>query len=142
MAAGTNPPCKLLGGSLDVKWSLADDVDFKSITAYRRLSGTFDLDSANVPFPIDNTEDDYSQRQFSQELQFTGKALDDKLKWIVGGYFLKELGVDRNNLVFAVADFLSGGYVDNDSYASYVQTIYSITDDIHLTLGGRLYVRR
>jgi iron complex outermembrane receptor protein len=128
---------QLLGGSLTVNWTLPEDINLKSITAYRRLGGTFDLDSANVTFPIDNTEDDYSQRQFSQEIQLSGKAFDDKLKWIVGGYFLKELGVDRNNLVFSIAKFLSGGYVDNDSYASYVQTIYSVTDDIHLTLGGR-----
>ncbi len=129
---------QLLGFSLTTTYNIEDDLTFKSITAYRRFEGTFDFDSSNSPLtPLDNTEDDYSDRQFSQELQLSGTGLNDKLKWVGGAFFLKEQGADRNNLVFSLANFLSGGFVDNDSYAGYVQGIYAITDDIHLTLGGR-----
>jgi iron complex outermembrane receptor protein len=129
---------QLLGLSLTSTYNIDDDLTLKSITAWRQFGGTFDLDSANFPYgPLDDTEDDYSDRQFSQELQLGGTGLDDKLKWIAGAFFLKEQGADRNNLHFAIANFLSGGYVDNDSYASYVQGTYEVTDKMHLTLGGR-----
>jgi iron complex outermembrane receptor protein len=129
---------QLLGVSLTTTYNILDDLTFKSITAYRRFEGTFDFDSSNSPLsPLDNTEDDYSDRQFSQEFQLTGTGLDDKLKWVGGAFFLKEQGADRNNLVFSLANFLSGGFVDNDSYAGYLQGTYAITDDLHLTLGGR-----
>jgi iron complex outermembrane receptor protein len=129
---------QLLGVSLTSTYNIVDDLTLKSITAYRRFEGTFDFDSSNSPLtPLDNTEDDYSDRQFSQEFQLTGTGLDDKLKWVGGAFFLKEQGADRNNLVFSLANFLSGGFVDNDSYASYVQGTYAITDQLHLTLGGR-----
>jgi iron complex outermembrane receptor protein len=129
---------QLLGVSLTTTYNILDDVTLKSIPAYRRFEGTFDFDSSNSPLtPLDNTEDDYSDRQFSQEFQVTGSGLDDKLKWVGGAFFLKEQGADRNNLVFSLANFLSGGFVDNDSYAGYLQGTYAITDQLHLTLGGR-----
>jgi iron complex outermembrane receptor protein len=129
---------QLLGFSLTTTYNIVDDLTLKSITAYRRFEGTFDFDSSNSPLtPLDNTEDDYSDRQFSQEFQLTGTGLDDKLKWVGGAFFLKEQGADRNNLVFSLANFLSGGFVDNDSYAGYLQGTYAITDQLHLTLGGR-----
>lgn len=129
---------QLLGLSATAEWDIADNLTAKSITAYRRFSGSFDLDVSNFPSgPLNNTEDDYSQRQFSQEFQLSGTGLGDTLKWISGLYYLKEQGADRNNLSLAVADFLSGGYVDNDSDAGYLQGTYSITDQLHLTLGGR-----
>jgi iron complex outermembrane receptor protein len=129
---------QLLGISLTSTYNITDDLTLKSITAYRRFEGTFDFDSSNSPLtPLDNTEDDYSDRQFSQEFQLTGTGLDDRLKWVGGAFFLKEQGADRNNLVFSLANFLSGGFVDNDSYAGYLQGTYAITDELHLTLGGR-----
>jgi iron complex outermembrane receptor protein len=129
---------QLLGFSGTGVYNIDDGLTLKSITAWRQFGGTFDLDASNFPYgPLDNTEDDYSDRQFSQELQLSGTALEDKLKWIAGAFFLKEQGADRNNLHFAVANFLSGGFVDDDSYAGYVQSTYNFTDDLHLTLGGR-----
>ena len=132
----------LWGASLVADWDIGNnlnlgDVHLKTISSYRQLVSRFDQDSSNSPLPIADSLDDYTQRQYSQEIQLTGSAFDNKLKWTTGAYFLKEMGVDRNYLIFSIADFLSGGYVDNDSYAGYVQGTYDLTDALSLTFGGR-----
>lgn len=126
----------LWGSSLTVDWQLGQ-VNFKSITAYRDLESAFFQDYDGSPLPIGETGNDYSQTQFSQEFQFSGTALDDRLKWLLGLYYLNEKGKDINSLTFSVADFISGGKVRNDSYAAFTQLGFAITDRLNLTLGAR-----
>jgi len=128
----------LIGYSLTGVYDINPDLSLKSITAYRRFTNAFDDDFSDFQYgPVFNSRDNYQDRQFSQELTLSGTAFNSRLKWVAGGYLLKEIGVNRNYLTLAIADFLSGGYVDNDSDAAYAQATYSITDQIHLTLGGR-----
>jgi len=127
------------GASLTLEHS-AGPVNVKSITAYRHLSSDFVLESDGAPVRIINTTNDYSQWQFSQELQFGGNALGDRLKWLVGLYYLKEKGTDRNDILPGVGQaigFRSGGKVDNDSYAAFAQLTYAVTPRFNITLGGR-----
>ncbi|MEX6725496.1 TonB-dependent receptor [Parapedomonas caeni] len=126
----------LWGVSMTLDWDL-DLLAVKSITAYRKLDSDFVLDIDASPLTISSSANEYSQKQFSQEFQFSGRALDDKLKWLLGLYYLKEKGTDRNYLSFSIADFLSGGKVDNDSYAAFSQVSYDLTDKLSVTLGAR-----
>jgi iron complex outermembrane receptor protein len=126
----------LWGGALTVDWELGA-VNFKSISAYRDLKSVFFQDYDGSPLPIGETGNVYSQIQFSQEFQFSGTAFDDRLKWLVGLYYLKEKGTDVNSLTFSVADFVSGGKVSNDSYAAFSQLGFAVTDQLNLTLGAR-----
>ncbi len=137
------------GTNLDI-WgaslTLALDVGFgelKSITAYRETSGSFARDADGSPLAVTHTENfDYSQDQFSQELQLTGSVLDDALQFAIGGYFFDENGTD--NLVVTlpllfgnVNNFAS---VENKSYAAYAQGTYSLSPDLSFT-GGVRYTR-
>jgi iron complex outermembrane recepter protein len=124
------------GAGLTIDWDLGA-VALKSITSYRDLSSSFTQDYDNSPLPIGETANVYSQRQISQEFQASGVAFDDRLKWLVGVYFLNEKGDDENNLVFSIADFRSGGRVNNDSFALFSQLTYALTDELSLTVGGR-----
>ena len=126
----------LWGASMTIDWSLGA-VDIKSITAYRDMDSAFYQDYDGSPLPIGETGNEYTQQQFSQEFQFGGKAFDDRLNWLLGLYYLKEKGNDINSLVFSIADFTSGGKVNNDSYAAFLQLSYAITDALSVTLGGR-----
>lgn len=126
----------LWGASLTAEWRLPV-MTIKSITAYRDLNSSFFLDMDTTPLLIGHTRNDYTQRQFSQEFQFSGDGVGGKLDWVAGLYYLSEEGTDRNNLQFAVADFLSGGKVDNNSYAAFAQITYALTDRLSLTAGGR-----
>lgn len=126
----------LWGSSLTSEWELPF-MAVKSITAYRHLHSVFYMDNDATPLPIGATGNDYVQSQFSQEMQLSGKSLDNSLNWVAGLYYLNETGTDRNSLSFAIADFLSGGSVNNDSYAGFAQLSYEVTSKFSLTLGGR-----
>jgi iron complex outermembrane receptor protein len=126
----------LWGTALTVDWDLGS-MALKSVTSYRDLDSFFTLDTDGAPQPISQTQNEYSQRQWSQEFQLSGTGFDERLKWLTGLYYLKEEGTDRNNLVFSIADFLSGGKVDNDSYAAFGQVTFDATDRVSITLGGR-----
>jgi iron complex outermembrane recepter protein len=73
-------------------------VQIKSITAYRDLDTTFGRDADGSPFAFGQSQQRITQNQFSQEIQLAGKAVDDRLTWLVGGYYFKENATDRNRL--------------------------------------------
>lgn len=91
------------------------DVKLTSITAWRDWKALRDQD---VDFSgADRAyRDDYktSMRDFSQEIRLQGKAFDDKLDWLVGGFYLNEKLKLRDTVRFgtqsdAYADLVSIG---------------------------------
>ncbi|MEX0297961.1 MAG: TonB-dependent receptor, partial [Kordiimonas sp.] len=89
------------GASMTINWEISDNIAFKSITAYRKMDGRFGRDGDGSPanyIATDNTQD---QKQFSQEIQFGGTAMDDKLVWLVGGFYFDEYGRDENDVILA-----------------------------------------
>ena len=74
---------------------------------------------------------------FSQEIQFTGTALNEKLNWLAGVYYFEEVAMDDYYVPVAVGIFNSGGLVENDSTAVFGQLSYDFTDKLSLTVGAR-----
>src|SRR6185503_14973687 len=59
------------GASVNLAWDLTEQLQFKSITAYRDLAWTGVRDADNTPLTILHTFYDVQGDQFSQELQLT-----------------------------------------------------------------------
>jgi len=120
-----------------LEWRLSDSVTFKSITAYRKVTGFWTRDSDHSPATIVETNSDWRQDQFSQELQLLGEAFSDRLNWVVGAYYSDESGnhADLVNIIDAV--FLSGAVLDGKSYAVFGQGTFEIVPDLNLTAGIR-----
>ncbi|MBP8233357.1 MAG: TonB-dependent receptor [Rhizorhabdus sp.] len=112
-------------------------VTLKSITAFRKFDSQFGRDTDNSPFTIVETYDDISQQQFSQEVQLYGSLIDDRLDWLVGGYYFTEKGDNLNNVYTSVILIKSGGAVKNDSLASFAHLTFKATDKLRLTAGAR-----
>ena len=57
--------------------------------------------------PVDYIATDNRQRQhqFRQEIQLVGTSADDRLKWVVGGFYFDEYGRDTNNVILASGFF-------------------------------------
>ncbi|MDB5707396.1 MAG: TonB-dependent receptor [Sphingomonas bacterium] len=81
------------GGSAQVDWKFGG-ASLTSITAYReyKAGGASDIDYGSLDIgyrPADGNN--YRQfHTFSQELRLQGSAFDDKLDWLVGGYYSRE----------------------------------------------------
>ncbi|MFD0847859.1 TonB-dependent receptor [Sphingosinicella xenopeptidilytica] len=125
------------GISGTIEWKITDDLTLKSITAYRKVTGFWTRDSDHSPASIVQTNSDWKQDQFSEELQLLGEAGDGRLNWVVGGYYSSESGNHKDlvNLIDAV--FLSGAVLDGESLAFFGQATYEIVDNLNLTAGIR-----
>ncbi len=125
----------VFGASVTLNYKFANDIELKSITAWRELDAEFARDGDHSPHRISQFYDDLEQEQFSQEFQLLGST--ERLQWIAGLYYFSEDGDNVNILDFTVSNFRSGGAFDNEAWAVFAQATYDITDKWHLTLGGR-----
>lgn len=124
-------------GTLEYK---IGDASLKSITAYRKTSGSFNRDADGSPMPVAQTQNpDYRQSQFSEELQLTGTGFDRRLNYTGGVYYFSETGQDLQivTLPAAFGTVLNTTFIGNKSYAAYAQATFKITSTISATGGVR-----
>ncbi len=91
------------GGSAQIDANLGF-AQLTSITAYReyKSGNAADIDYGNLDIGF-RADDGNAYRQFhtfTQEVRLNGSLFDDKLDWLVGGYFSKEDLVVADNLKF------------------------------------------
>lgn len=125
------------GVSGTVEWKLADNLSIKSITAYREVTGFWTRDSDHSPATIIETNSDWQQQQFSQEIQLLGDFGDGRFNWVLGGYYSDESGNHRDLVNIVDAVFLSGAVLKGKSLAFFGQGTAEIMDDLNLTVGIR-----
>lgn len=128
-------------------WGVAGTLEYdiggtmlKSITSYRRTSGSFNRDADGSPAAVLHTQNfDYRQKQFSQELQITGHAFDRRLNYAAGVYYFGETGNDFLTVTLPVAFGVVRNFtfVDNKSYAAYAQATFKLTPTLGITGGVR-----
>jgi iron complex outermembrane recepter protein len=94
----------IYGISGTIEWDL-DAVQVKSITAYRNSAADFARDPDGSPLVLVHTSNTVRQDQFSQELQLTGQAFEDRFNWVVGGFFMTEQANDVVTVPFAQGAF-------------------------------------
>ncbi|HLF32204.1 MAG TPA: TonB-dependent receptor [Xanthomonadales bacterium] len=125
------------GVSMELTWDTSDWLTIKSITGYRDMEMESSRDGDNTPANIFATEDFYDHQQFSQEFQFSGSVLDDRMKWLFGLYYFQEDGFNHNPVYLPVGSILSGGLYDNDSQAAFFQSTFDLTQQLAFTFGIR-----
>lgn len=126
-----------LSGTVD--FDLSDTLALKSITAYRELHWKAGLDADGSPLNFLQLSFAMNQWQFSQELQLLGNALDDKLHYVLGGYYFKEQGNLHDYVTFAEGQVQVDGpnNLSTENYAFFGQVNYRPIDLIGITIGGR-----
>lgn len=106
-----------LSGQID--WNFGD-VKLTSITAYRDYQSDqgSDTDYGSVDILYTRADGNNSRqfRTFTQELRLQGSLFDDKLDWLIGGFYADEKYRGKNNLRFgsqygrfATCRIISGG---------------------------------
>ncbi len=153
------------GANLTVKWG-GDSISIKSITAWRDVDQETGSDLDGTGYHFYNAEFDTSAEQFSQEFQFTGTALDDRLAWTGGLYYMDEQVEGFTGICVGVTEppqgppnpfpplwipdpsttqrnddrclqFVSNIELDVESYAAYGQVEYDLTDRLTAIAGFR-----
>ncbi|MCG8612096.1 MAG: TonB-dependent receptor [Pseudomonadales bacterium] len=166
---GTGPNISdldLWGVSTTVTWN-NDNLSVKSITSYRDQDAFFGADTDHSPLTYFEQTVTDNQKQFSQEIQVSGEALDERLNWLVGAMYFNEKGDNQYRIIFApglfdVLETLPAGAIlgifggagnpanalldfdgqvntdiENDSYSAFVHGTYKFTDQLSMTAGGR-----
>ena len=111
----------------------------KSITAYRKIDWDVGTDLDGSPLNFLHTSFTTKQKQFSQELQLNGNALDKSLKYVLGAYYFKESGNLHDYVTFAEGLLQVDGpnNLSTKNYAFFGQVDYAVSDLISFTVGGR-----
>ena len=138
------------GLSLVFNWDIGIGT-LTSTSAYREMDASFNNDNDFTPYIIfQNLNDEFSQDQFSQELQLAG-PVTDKLDYIAGVYYFQEDALQTVSLVSPLLPPAGAPpaaptlpffqtidrEADNSSTAVYGQITYSFTDALRLTTGVR-----
>jgi iron complex outermembrane receptor protein len=122
-----------------ISFDVSDDVQLKSITAYRELHWLVGMDLDGSPLNFLHTSFEMNQWQFSEELQLLGQLLDNKLNYVFGAYYFKEKGDLHDYVTFAEGLLQVDGPNDlaTENYAFFGQIDWRINDLIGITAGGR-----
>jgi len=140
-------------------YEITPDVTIRNIFGYQRIKACYgsDLDGSPVPFnistcfpnrfqqavgrPIENETD---LRQFTNEFQLVGNAFDNRLDWIIGGFYLSSKTPGRlDRFRFhrigksAGTVSLASTVLDDESKALFAQGTYQILDNLKFTAGFR-----
>ena len=138
------------GTSLSIDYDM-DWATLKSITAYRRVTVDVLRDGDHTPFRIVEVGVKEATRQISQEFQLNGKIFDDKLEYILGVYGIRESGTNEfaapllagiENILGDIVSLQTHTHIKSTSYAAFGEVTYNFTDQLGLTLGGRLNTDR
>ncbi len=140
---------EIYGFSGTLAYELSDDVTIKSITAYRNLDAFSTSDPDGTLYRLYDQQSPTKQDQFSQELQLTGSLLDDRLNFVLGGYYFREEVDQTLFLCFAPITptptaffnpcntWNQGNRQVTKSYAAFGQVRFNVTEKFSLTAGGR-----
>jgi iron complex outermembrane receptor protein len=153
---------KTFGAMSTVKYGITDDLELRSITAWRTVSDRqFDNSGGANRTPVFTPNATFSrysiakldQRQFSQELQAVGTL--GNLDYVFGAYYFNESATDEaktpntnkwnatgtgytivDPATYPLATVARASIAYAKSYALYGQGTYNL-NDLHVTAGGR-----
>ncbi|RXR30470.1 TonB-dependent receptor [Sphingobium fluviale] len=127
------------GIATTLDYKLNDNFALKSITGYRDLDWGTGLDADGSPVRLLEFSFGLTNWQFSQELQLTGQLLNDRLKFVIGGYYFKEHSKLNDYVTFdqGIFEIFGPNDLKTKNFAFFGQADFELNDLISFTLGGR-----
>ena len=138
-------------------WEINNNFTVKNIFGYRELKFSNHNDTDGTGLPMFGTQTEGTQStigvttpssapqstvdtdQYSNELQLLGMAFDNRLDWIVGGYWFNMDGSQTSptQILPIVLQDSPKGDADNTAYSIFGEATYDLSDSFALTLGLR-----
>lgn len=135
---------------------LGSDATLKNIFGYNRAKSNDGFDYDGSPYHFFETQGTLTAnevkvvptkgfrrnvRQLSDELQLQGKAIDGRLDYVVGAYYLEQRDRVESNLTFGQpvfeAPFTYTAQWTTESIAAFAQASFKLTDQLSATGGFR-----
>lgn len=135
-------------------WQMSDALTLKNIAGYRRNTRDVIQDFDGIPAFLITPNQFARVSNYSEELQVQGQAFEDRLDFILGGFYFKEEGIDGSfantlpQLTFAGArvpqttsaalfQITNPGEGSATTYAGFAAGTYRITDQLSASAGVR-----
>ncbi len=133
------------GLSINATYQISDDLSIKSITSYQYAFSGTNEDGDATPFVIlEGLGDTTSLDQLTQEVQLSGKGLDQKLVYTAGIYYYHLTGNDDSPGEAELPYLNPTGspvntrdHLFDTSKSAYGQATYAFLPTVHLTAGVR-----
>ena len=141
------------------EYELSSEVTLKNIFGYNRATSDDGYDYDGSPYHFFETQGTLTAdevkvaptdgfrlntRQISNEFQIQGKAIDGRLDYVIGAYYLHQRDRIVSNLTFGqpifAAPFAYTAQITTESIAGFAQGSFKLTDQLSLT-GGFRYTR-
>ena len=138
-------PLMNFGYSGTIDWTPSDTFQLKSVTAYRRDYGSEYTSNSASPIQT-GLSGQYSDRhQISEEVDLSGRALNNALDWAVGGFYYKSSAgysgdIDLPGIVLpfpVVMEFYPVEASEDTNKSAFAHLIYHFTDALGLEVGIR-----
>ncbi|MCW2389252.1 iron complex outermembrane receptor protein [Sphingobium sp. B11D3B] len=129
------------GVSLTIDYKLADNVSFKSITAYRKQKMEFSQDNDATPVPLAQSFNALTYREVTQELRVNASLMQDAVNLTLGGFFMDEFTALDSRIDIPPFDFIGRDRVPAKTYAAFGNVDWSVTDNLQL-IGGLRYSKQ
>jgi iron complex outermembrane receptor protein len=123
---------KSWGVSNNFNLDLTDNLQLLSITAYRRYTGEFG--QSDFALPVREAYNEVAHHQFTQELRLSGSALDGRLHYTLGGFYLDTFNDNSGRVQTAgFSIYTPGGAVPFilDMYVDDKSTVENISGFAH-----------
>ncbi len=126
----------------NLRWNYQfnDEFSLKSITGVRNSASAWYNSSTNTPDDIYAELDHTGTHQVSQEFDFSGKLLGDKLHFVAGLYYSNQRTEFTQDSGPDYSDPVGYTYVATNTFSSeavFAQATYEVLDRLHLTVGAR-----
>ncbi len=128
---------KNMGGSITLDWNALPDTKVKLISAIRQLHWDSGMDLDGSPLSLLEPSFDMTQHQWSEELQVTGKAFNDRLDYVLGAYHFQEAGHLHDYVILGTLQIDGPNDLWTRSEALYAHLNFKLTDQFSVTAGGR-----
>jgi len=123
--------------SAKLRADLADNIQMTAITGYTNYYNEFTQNGDQSPLGYVTSHFINKDYQWTGELRFNGALFDDKLQWVVGGFILRLVGYQNNNIYFLTTAQDSKVRGENNSQSAFFHLDYSVTDRWRISGGAR-----
>ena len=124
-------------GSLKVDYDITDKIHLKGIGAYSNNGGKLHQAGDLSPLGYVQGQVFFNTKQWTGEVRLTGTALDDKLEFAAGLFYLSSRNHLSGDIDFITINFTEDDHFSTDTKSAFVHLDYHLTDRLSLSGGIR-----